>query len=279
MILLITIAILMSFPIKIQSNRFHHFNARIPLISNMNALLTSIPTALTAFTATNLDDVLILLLFFSQVSTTFRKRHIVFGQYLGFGALVVASLSGYFGGLLMPRDWIGMLGILPIAIGLNRLFIPETEDAESEESQLEPSRSWFSNLLSPQVYSVAAVTFANGGDNVGIYVPLFASATWESLLVILSVFFSMVGLWCYTAYQLIQVPAIADALSRYGNYLVPFVLIGLGILIMIDSHTLENRGLAVLSLLIGGLVILNLGRNIVEINSLNSAEEPQLEKV
>jgi cadmium resistance transport/sequestration family protein len=245
----------------------------------MNAILTSIPTALTAFTATNLDDVLILLLFFSQVSTTFGKRHIVIGQYLGFGALVVASLSGYFGGLLMPRDWIGMLGILPIAIGLNRLFIPETEDDEVEENQSQPSNSWLSSFLSPQVYSVAAVTFANGGDNVGIYVPLFASATWESLLVILSVFFSMVGVWCYAAYRLIQVPAIADALSRYGNYLVPFVLIGLGILIMIDSHTLENRGLVVLSLLIGGLVVLNLGRNIAEINTINTltAKEPQLD--
>jgi len=244
----------------------------------MNSLLTSIPTAITAFTATNLDDVLILLLFFSQVSTALRKRHIVIGQYLGFGALVVASLSGYFGGLLMPRDWIGMLGILPIAIGLNRLFIPDTEDedVESEETLQETSNSWFSNLLSPQVYSVAAVTFANGGDNVGIYVPLFASTTWEILLVILSVFFSMVGVWCYAAYRLIQVPAIADALTRYGNYLVPFVLIGLGILIMIDSHTLENRGLAVLSLLIGGLVVLNLGRNIAE---LNSSKEPQLEKI
>ncbi|ELS32060.1 MULTISPECIES: cadmium resistance transporter [Pseudanabaena] len=245
----------------------------------MNAILTSIPTALTAFTATNLDDVIILLLFFSQVSSTFRKRHIVMGQYLGFGALVLASLSGYFGGLLMPRDWIGMLGILPIAIGLNRLFIPETEDNESEESQSVQSNSWLSSLLSPQVYSVAAVTFANGGDNVGIYVPLFASSTLEGLLVTLVVFLLMVGLWCYVAYRLIQVPAIADSLSRYGNYLVPFVLIGLGILIMIDSHTLENRGLVVLSLLIGGLVVFNLGRNIAEINILKplQAKEPQLD--
>jgi cadmium resistance protein CadD (predicted permease) len=167
-----------------------------------------------------------------------------------------------------------MLGILPITIGLNRLFIPETDEAEVE-NQPEPSNSWLSNLFSPQVYSVAAVTFANGGDNVGIYVPLFASATWESLLVILGVFFSMVGVWCYTAYRLIQVPAIAETLNRYGNYLVPFVLIGLGILIMIDSHTLENRGLAVLSLVIGGLVVLNLGRNISEIN----AKDPQLDRI
>jgi len=134
--------------------------------------------------------------------------------------------------------------------------------------------SWLSGLLSPQAYSVAAVTFANGGDNVGIYVPLFASATWESLLVILGVFFSMVGVWCYTAYRLVQLPAIADALSRYGNYLVPFVLIGLGILILIDSHTLENRGLVVLTLLISGMVLVNLGRNVVQFLQ----KIPELEK-
>jgi hypothetical protein len=52
---------------------------------------------------------------------------------------------------------------------------------------------------------------------------------------------------------------------------------------MIDSHTLENRGLAVLSLVIGGLVVLNLGRNIAELNASNTlgnglrAKEAQLD--
>ena len=49
----------------------------------MNELLTAISTGMTAFTATNLDDILILLLFFSQVNAVFRRRHIVFGQFLG----------------------------------------------------------------------------------------------------------------------------------------------------------------------------------------------------
>ncbi|MGI8503803.1 MAG: cadmium resistance transporter, partial [Hassallia sp.] len=34
----------------------------------MNQLVTAIPTALTAFTATNIDDLVILTLFFSQVN-------------------------------------------------------------------------------------------------------------------------------------------------------------------------------------------------------------------
>jgi cadmium resistance transport/sequestration family protein len=214
----------------------------------MNELLTAISTGMTAFTATNLDDILILLLFFSQVNAVFRRRHIVFGQFLGFTALVLASLPGFFGRLIFPPDWIGMLGLLPIAIGLSRLLNPETDDSEAEAELEQSEKSFFSSFLSPQTYSVAAVTVANGGDNIGIYVPLFASNTLESLAVILAVFFAMVGVWCYAAYRLIQMRAIADTLTRYGNQLVPFVLIGLGIAILVKSGTLASPTLSIISL-------------------------------
>lgn len=215
----------------------------------MNELVTAISTGMTAFTATNLDDILILLLFFSQVNAVFRRRHIVFGQFLGFTALVFASLPGFFGRLIFPPDWIGMLGLLPIAIGLSRLLNPDTDDSEAEAELEQSEKSFFSSFLSPQTYSVAAVTVANGGDNIGIYVPLFASNTLESLAVILAVFFAMVGVWCYAAYRLIQMRAIADTLTRYGNQLVPFVLIGLGMVILIKSGTLASPTLSIISLL------------------------------
>lgn len=222
--------------------------------------LTAIPTGITAFTATNLDDIVILLLFFSQVNAWFRRRHIVMGQYLGFAALVLASLPGFFSGIWLPRPWIGLLGLVPIAIGVSRLLNREADDSEDQPTleQAEPT-SALVGLLSPQTYGVASITFANGGDNIGIYVPLFASCTWENLLVILSVFFSLVAVWCYTAYRLTRIPTIAQSLSRYGNYLIPFILIGLGIMILVDSHTLEDRSLVFIATLVAGVawVILN----------------------
>lgn len=213
----------------------------------MNQLITAVPTGLIAFAATNMDDIIMLLLFFSQVNVAFRNRHIVAGQYIGFAALVLASLPGFFGSLVFPRPWIGMLGIIPIAIGISRLLNPEIE-SDTPEIEEPPRMSVFSGFLAPQTYSVAAITFANGGDNIGIYVPLFASNSLEESGVILATFFAMVGVWCYTAYRLARLPAIAHTLSRYGNRLVPFILIGLGILILVDSQTLENRGLIVLTL-------------------------------
>jgi cadmium resistance transport/sequestration family protein len=227
---------------------------------NELGLLTAIPTGITAFCATNLDDILILLLFFTQVGTHFRRRQIVTGQYLGFAALVLASLPGFLGGLLLPRPWIGLLGLVPIFIGLSRLLNPEEEE-NNEVSALAPQDSpSLGGFLSAQTYGVAAITFANGGDNIGIYMPLFASCSWESLAIILGEFFLLVGVWCYAAYQLTKIQMIAENLTRYGNFIIPFVLMGLGILILIDSHTLEHRGLTVLALILSAVCLATLLR-------------------
>lgn len=205
-------------------------------------LAEAITTGVTAFVATNIDDVVILMLFFAQVNATFRRRHIVVGQYLGFTALIVASLPGFFGGLIVPRTWIGILGLVPIAIGFSQLVNREKNDPEVQAVSTDVNRTkanLFTSLLSPQTHNVAAVTFANGGDNIGIYVPIFASSDLLSLGVILSVFFLLVGVWCYVAYLLAHQQKIARVLTRYGETFVPFVLIGLGIYILIESGTYQ----------------------------------------
>jgi cadmium resistance protein CadD (predicted permease) len=86
---------------------------------------------------------------------------------------------------------------------------------------------------------VAAVTFANGGDNIGIYVPLFARSNLASLGVILGVFAIGIALWCFLSRQLTRQPLVAKTLTNYGHQIVPFVLIVLGIFIFVDSGTYE----------------------------------------
>jgi cadmium resistance protein CadD (predicted permease) len=214
----------------------------------------TIITSIAAFLATNIDDILILMLFFAQTNAKFRVRQIVAGQYLGFTALVVASLPGFFGGLLVRRPWIGLLGLVPIAIGIK--FLMHGEDLVSEvqivrdlpppkTDQPAPSRSpkismysALTGLLSPQIYSVAAVTFANGGDNIGVYVPLFAGSDLGRLGIILSIFFFLVGIWCFVGYQLTRYPAIVQILTRHSSTLAPLILIGLGIFILLENGTL-----------------------------------------
>ncbi len=229
----------------------------------MSNLFTALSTGVAAFIATNLDDIIILLLLFSQVNRSFQHRHVVMGQYLGFASLVLMSMPGFLGGQLLPQTWIGMLGIVPIAIGVNRLLSRDQDEESDQDLTIAPSASPFTSFLSPQTCSIAAITVANGGDNIGIYMPLFASCTVESLLVILSVFLSLVGVWCYTAYQLTRVPMIAEILTRYGNLLVPFVLIGLGLMILFKSHTLEDQSLSVLTLIVSAIAMVMMNRKVL----------------
>ena len=140
----------------------------------------------------------------------------------------------------------GLLGILPIAIGVKQLASREKETTRVQKvTSFEYSSSnnsiisFLSSIFSPQTYKVAAVVVANGGDNISIYIPLFAGNQLMSLSVILSVFFVMIGVWCAIAYCLTSHPTIAYMLTRYGQPIVPFVLIGLGLLIMYERGTFE----------------------------------------
>jgi len=98
-------------------------------------------------------------------------------------------------------------------------------------------------LLNPKTYSVAIITFANGGDNIGIYTPLFASSDAADLIVILSVFLILVAVWCFIGYRLMRQPSVAQLLSNYGHIVVSIVLIGLGIYIILENKTLSLLGL------------------------------------
>jgi cadmium resistance protein CadD (predicted permease) len=96
----------------------------------MDRLLSAVLVGMTSFIATNLDDIVVLVIFFSQVSATFRRRHIVFGQYLGFTALLLLSLPGYLGGLVLPKAWVGLLGLLPLGVGVGQLLNPDTDEPD-----------------------------------------------------------------------------------------------------------------------------------------------------
>lgn len=194
-----------------------------------------IVTAIAAFAATNIDDILILALFFSQVGAALRRWHIVAGQLVGFTGLVAISLLGFAFSFLIPRPYIGLLGLLPIFLGLRAWF--------GREDGGEPQTTVRSGAAFASVLSVAGVTFANGADNIGIYTPLFASSTFAGLLVMIVVFYVLLGVWCLAGYLITRQPAIAKLLSRYGHVVMPLVLIGLGIFIILESGTLSLLGL------------------------------------
>jgi cadmium resistance protein CadD (predicted permease) len=199
----------------------------------MQSLAIDILQAAGAFVATNLDDILVLMLFFAQPHHS--RRQVIGGQYLGFGFLVLLSLPGYLGGLWIPRAGIGLLGLVPLAIGLKLLW-PKADEGEVAVPAAAPSHRKH-RFLAPLTAQVAALTVANGGDNIGIYVPLFANKTLVGLLATLGTFGMLVGVWCGLAIALVRHPPIAQILTERGEKLVPWVFILLGCYILYESGT------------------------------------------
>lgn len=212
----------------------------------MSWLINTSIIGISAAFATTFDDNLYLTAFFGKVNRTFRPQHIVLGEFLGFTVLMLASLPGFFGGLIIPAPWVGLLGFLPIAIGTRHLLSREDEGEAVQSvavnlpasAKLKPrKRSLLATLRDRQTYRVSAVTIANGGNNIGIYVPLFASSTLPSLGVIVCVCYLAIGLWCLLSYLMTRNPLMAPLLARYGRKIFPFVLIWLGFSILMKSET------------------------------------------
>ena len=183
-----------------------------------------------AFAATNIDDIFVLMIFFSSLS--FPVRHVVFGQYLGIGLLIAISVIGSLISLVVPTYVIGLMGLIPIAIGVKNLVEIRQKDQSPLRRTMENKR----NRSYLAFLAVAAVTLANGGDNIGVYVPLFSKYnTMSEVTAFTLTFLAMTAVWCTAAYYFVNHPLVASKIRHIGNIILPFVLIGLGIYIVVDS--------------------------------------------
>lgn len=139
---------------------------------------------------------------------------------------------------------------MPILIGLNNLrllIVNKDESVENKSANLKQNarfrgfdsreRSLLDVIQDRQTYRVSAVTISNGGNNLGIYIPLFASSSLKSLAVIIPICYLIVCTWLFMSYNLTRTPGIALVLSRYASKLFPFVLMWLGLRIILDNES------------------------------------------
>lgn len=194
-------------------------------------MISSIVQAIGLFIATNIDDVVILSLFFArgqgQPGTT---RRILVGQYLGFLGILGAAAAAAFGAqILLPEAILPYFGLIPLGLGLWAAWQAWRNRGEDDddEAQLEGKRV--------SIWAVAAVTFANGGDNLGVYVPVFVSVSWGAVLAYCTVFLALVAVLVFLAKWISSRKPIAEALERWEGILFPAVLIGLGIVILVSG--------------------------------------------
>src|SRR5436190_4687431 len=128
---------------------------------------TAAATAAVVFALTDIDDLVLLIAWFAD--PRLRAGAVVGGQYLGIAALTAVSALAAWAAIAVPPGWTALLGAIPLLLGLWQLWNLRRKfhEAVSEES-LAAER--LMRRTRSQVLGVAAVTIANGADNLSVYI-------------------------------------------------------------------------------------------------------------
>lgn len=175
---------------------------------------TLLAAAVGAFVATNLDDLVILAALFGSKRLT--NAQIVLGQYFGIAALVAISAVAAVGFAAVPTRWVGLFGIVPLALGVRAL-------RSGDDGR---------HAVASSAFGVFVVTLADGADNVAVYVPLFRSAGWGTLVCI-AVFAVLVAVWLVVGVLIASRAPVVRLLDRWGRWIIPFVFIVVGVLLLV----------------------------------------------
>lgn len=194
-----------------------------------------------AYAATNIDNLFVLLAFLAEAGSD--RRRVIAGQYAGSLFLILGSIL--FAAMLtrLPAAYVGLLGVLPIGVGLSKGWTrfrpgrahreeitPGIATAPTSAATATGTSSW---------WTVACVAVANGSDNLAVYVPLYASHSRPQGALISLIFLAMIGLWCAGAVWLVDHPVLGAPIRRYGTALLPFILLVIGVSVITQHDTLR----------------------------------------
>jgi cadmium resistance protein CadD (predicted permease) len=199
--------------------------------------------AVVTFASTNVDDLFLLGSLF--VDGEFRTRSIVVGQFLGMSVLVVISILAAVFTITVRGEWIYFLGLAPLLLGIDRLWKlftsrPDSTLTTRNHSDFIGKENLRLGRAHSEAIFVTLLTLANGGDNLSVYIPLFAIQ--QTLIPLYSLVFGvMTALWCFLGYYLTTHRRFGKVVKHYGRFVVPLVLIGIGLNVLSHLYTVRPR--------------------------------------
>jgi cadmium resistance protein CadD (predicted permease) len=200
------------------------------------SFLETLGIGVVLFVSTNIDDIVLLSVFFAD--RRLAPRNIVAGQFLGIGALVAVSIVAGLAALTVPQRWIALLGLIPLLLGLRELWKlrggQDADDDDDDAELVEQSAKIAERRALSQVLAVTGVTIANGGDNLAVYIPVFANDV-AAIPAYVVIFTILTGVLCVAGHALINNALLGERVRRYGHILLPVVLIALGVWLLLGA--------------------------------------------
>lgn len=194
----------------------------------MQELLAVIAITAATFVATSFDNLVLLVGFLSDPE--YRRESVAVGYVAS--ATIVTGLAWGLSEVAdeIPAQFLGFLGLIPIAIGLWELV-----RLMRRREAVDGSRP--GNVAAKGILSVGSVMMASSGDTFAVLLALLAdTANAYTIPMLATVALSALALYGFAVW-LRSHPLLERPLSRIARYVLPFLLIGIGLYILANSGT------------------------------------------
>lgn len=194
----------------------------------MAGALTMIVLAAGTFAATNVDNLVLLVAW--MLSGRVPRHHIFMGYAVGMALLLAVTIGLGFSSNLMPVQYLGYLGIIPVLLGVKMLFDLRRKNNVGLDDLQAPSPK-------SSIVEIASTQLANGVDTILVFSPLLADSSGDIDYVIVSSFTVMVAMWFGVAWLLALHASRLKYVTLAGQWIAPVVMILVGIYILDNTAT------------------------------------------
>ena len=187
----------------------------------MHSLVSDLIVATLAYLGTMLDNYFA---FAAQLVVTSRDRYrrVAWAQVLAVATLVVIAAGVGSALSAVPLRLIGVLAVAPWGLAW---YAWRRRNAPTPEQFRRGATTTF------------LATLALGGDNLAVWIPLLRARGVDGGLVMIAAFAVLEVVFIVTAQYLASRPRVVAWGTRRSTFLVPFVYVALGVLVLVECHT------------------------------------------
>ena len=178
-----------------------------------------------AFGATNLDNLVLLVALYARYDD---RPTLVAAGYVG-GMLMVGLIAFIVGKIAgnAPVEYLGLLGVVPVGIGVWSLVRRLRPAAGSTAADADTDGAALAATITTQL--------SNGTDTVITFSILFADSSEAGDYLVALTFCGMLCVFAATALAAARHDRLRRPIARYGSYVTPFILIGVGLYVLSNT--------------------------------------------
>ena len=174
--------------------------------------------AVWAFALTNVDTLAVLVAFCAD--DDYRLREVLAGHFIGFAVGLVAALAIVLAAAEFLQEWVFLLGIVPLALGVWGLL--------QQRPDVGPSEPVVGSSPVGRIEVVTTATVGLAGENLAVYIPLFSTFTPEELAATVLLYVLAAVVWFLLAVALARRLRTVGPPAWLDRWFVPTTLILVG---------------------------------------------------